>query len=298
MSVTAEQPIDADANGFDATDWGLFLAISAIWGASFLLIDIGLDALHPGAVTLLRVTLGAITLNVLPGSRQRLERTDRPRLVILSAVWVGLPFTLFPLAEQHINSATTGLLQGATPIFTTAIAVVAYQHRPSRALLTGLGLGVVGVAMMSLPSIHEGSSEALGVAYVVLASLCYGIAQNVSRPLLQRYGALDTMRRVLALAIVWTLPFGVFGTTRSHVGIGPIVAVCVLGVVGTGVAYLVMGTLVQRVGAPRASFITYVIPAVSLALGVGFRDDHVARLALVGMVLVIIGATFAGRSRH
>ena len=69
----------------------------------------------------------------------------------------------------------------------------------------------------------------------------------------------------------------------------------VLGIVGTGVAYLLMGTLVGRVGPTRASFITYLIPGVSLVLGVVFKDDHVAALAVVGVGLVIIGAMLAGR---
>lgn len=295
MTATLPSSTDAEDDRFDPTDWSLFLSISLIWGASFLLIDIGLDALHPGAITLARVALGAATLAALPGDRTPLDRSDRALLIAVSAVWVGIPFTLFPLAEQHINSATTGLLQGVTPVFATLIATVAYRLRPSAQLLTGLAFGMFGLVLMSMPSLGEGSSEALGVGLVVLAALCYGAAQNMARPLLQRYGALATMGRVLALATIWTTPFGLYGMAESELAAGPIAAVAVLGVVGTGVAYLVMGTLVRRVGAPRASFITYVIPVVSLVLGVTIRDDEVAAIAIVGMVVVMVGATFASR---
>jgi drug/metabolite transporter (DMT)-like permease len=271
---------------FRATDWALFLGIATIWGASFLLIDIGLDALEPGVITLLRVGLGASTLAVI-----------RLRLFTLSVLWVAVPFTLFPLAEQHINSATTGLLNGATPIFTALVAAAMYRHRPSRPLFAGLAAGFVGVVLISVPTIDQGSSEALGVAMVVFATLCYGIAINVSAPLLQRYGSLAVMSRVLVLATVWTAPFGIVQIAGSTIELGPLVAVIALGVIGTGLAYLIMATLVERVGGTRASFITYLIPVVSLVLGVVFRDDEVAALALVGITLVIAGALAAGRGK-
>jgi drug/metabolite transporter (DMT)-like permease len=77
-----------------------------------------LESLEPGVVTLLRVGLGAVTLALLPGSRVHLLPEDRLPMVTLSIIWVGIPFTLFPIAEQHINSAVTGLLNGAVPMFT------------------------------------------------------------------------------------------------------------------------------------------------------------------------------------
>jgi drug/metabolite transporter (DMT)-like permease len=282
---------------FDTTDWALFLAISAIWGASFLLIDIGLDSLEPGVITLIRVGLGALVLNAIPHRRQRIDAGDRWRIAALSVIWVALPFTLFPLAEQHINSATTGLLNGATPIFTASIAIVFYKHRPSRLLLAGLVVGMLGVTLISLPSLGEGSSEAFGVVLVLIADLCYGVSQNLSAPIIRKYGSITTMSRVLALSVVWVIPFGLVGLADSRVEVAPLAAVSTLGLVGTGIAYLVMATLVGRVGAPRASFITYLIPVVSLVLGVAFRDDHVPGLALVGVVLVIAGALLASRSR-
>jgi drug/metabolite transporter (DMT)-like permease len=295
--TTATLPhVEVPGGRFTSTDWALFGAISAIWGASFLLIDIGLDSLHPGAITLGRVVLGALLLTFVPNSRVTIDAGDRRLMLVVSLVWVGVPFTLFPLAEQHINSATTGLVQGAAPIFAIAIAAVAYGHRPTVPLLTGLVLGIVGLTCMSLPSITEGASEALGVGLVVLAAFCYGLAQNMARPLLHRYGSRAVMRRMLALSVLWTLPFGAYGLADSRFEPGPIAAVAVLGVVGTGVAYLVMGALVRSVGAPRASFITYAIPVVSLTLGIGFRGDEVAALAVAGMAFVVVGAVFAGRS--
>lgn len=291
-------PAESDDDTFGVVDWSLFLTVSVIWGASFLLIDIGLDALAPELVTLVRVGLGAATLAIVPSPPVAFARHDRTRMIVLSFVWVAIPFTLFPLAQQYINSATTGLLNGGTPIFTAIVAVAVYRSRPTPALLAGLALGFVGVALISVPSIGEGSSEAAGVVMVLAATVCYGFAFNLATPLISEYGSLAVMRRMLALATVWTAPYGLWGLRDSAFEFGPVVAVVALGMVGTGLAYLVMATLVGRTGPARASFITYLIPVFSLALGVAFRDDEVSAFALIGIVLVIAGALTAGRSRR
>ena len=280
---------------FTTRDWTIFTSIGLIWGASFLFIAIGLESLEPGVITSMRVALGALTLGLLPGSRLRLRPEDRVAMVALSIVWVGIPFTLFPLAEQHINSAVTGLLNGAVPMFTAMFGLLFFGRRTTGPQLLGLGVGLIGVVLISLPSLSQGSSQALGVGLVLLATLCYGLATNMAAPLQARYGSRGVMARMLALATIWTLPFGLVSLPDSHVELAPLLAVLVLGVVGTGVAYLLMGTLVGRVGPTRASFITYLIPVVSLVLGVVFRDDHVAALAVVGVALVVTGAVLAGK---
>jgi len=136
------------------------------------------------------------------------------------------------------------------------------------------------------------------VGLVLLATLCYGLATNMAAPLQARYGSRPVMARMLALATLWTLPFGIVSVPGSSAELAPLAAVLVLGVIGTGLAYLLMGMLVSRVGPTRASFITYLIPGVSLVLGVVFKDDHVAALAVVGVGLVIVGAMLAGKQER
>jgi drug/metabolite transporter (DMT)-like permease len=296
VTVTSTTPAPVD-DRFTSSDWGLFLSVAVIWGASFLFIDIGLDALPPGVITLMRVGLGALALAVLPLPRQhtRIRPEDRRRVVAISVVWVAVPFTLFPIAEQHITSAVAGLLNGGTPIFAAIFAMVLLRQPTRGAQLLGIAVGFVGVVLVSLPSIGEGSSETFGVALVVLATVCYGFAVTLTGPMQQRYGSVNLMAKVLALATIWTAPYGLWQLGDARWEVGPVVAVAVLGVVGTGVAFALMGTLVGRVGSTRASFITYLIPVVALVLGVAFRDDDVVALELLGVVFVIGGAFLASR---
>jgi drug/metabolite transporter (DMT)-like permease len=291
-----ERATAANDGSFTPRDWGLFIAVAGIWGSSFLLIDIGLDAFPPGLITLFRICSGAIALVLVPKPKVTIRESDRARLVLLSVIWVAVPFTLFPIAEQYINSSVTGLLNGATPIFAATVAAVLLHQRARGSLLTGIVVGFVGIVLISLPSIGDGASEALGVFLVLGATICYGFAINLAAPLQQRYGSLPLMSRMLALATLWTLPYGLWDIGDADWQLGPLVAVLVLGVVGTGLAFAFMGSLVGRVGSTRASFITYLIPVVSLALGVTFRNDTVAPIAMVGIVLVIGGALLASRA--
>ncbi len=292
--LTTSEGVNREA--FAGSDWALFVSVSLIWGASFLLMDIGLEAFEPGLITLLRVGLGAGALWLVPKARTgRIARGDWPRLVVLSFVWVAIPFTLFPMAQQYINSAITGMLNGAVPIFAAIFAVLMLRRLPRAATGIGLVVGFLGVVAISSPSVGEGSSEALGVALVVLATACYGLAVNIAAPMQQRYGSLPMMARMLTLATVWTLGPGVWAATASRFAWGPFLAVATAGVLGTGIAFVIMGTLVGRVGSTRASFITYVIPVVALVLGVAFRGDEVAPVAIVGVAMVIAGAILASR---
>ncbi len=295
MTATTDVSTEVD-DRFTPADWGLFLSIAVIWGASFLFIDIGLDALPPGVITLMRVGLGALALAATPRRRAAVRPEDRLRLITLSVVWVAVPFTLFPIAEQHITSAVAGLLNGGTPIFAAIFAMVLLRQPTRGAQLLGITVGFIGVVFVSLPSIGEGSSETFGVVLVVLATVCYGFAVTLAGPMQRRYGSVDLMAKVLALATVWTAPYGLWQLDDAVWEIGPIVAVAVLGVVGTGVAFALMGSLVGRVGSTRASFITYLIPVVALVLGVVFREDDVVALELVGVAFVIGGAVLASRA--
>jgi len=283
---------------FTPGDWSLFFGISLIWGSSFLLIAFALEGLTPGMVTLGRVSLGALVLWLLRAFRpagRSIERQDRSRLVLLSFLWVGIPFTLFPLAQEHINSAVTGLLNGAVPVFTAIVSTVLLKVAPRGVQLAGIAIGFTGILLISISSGGGDSSEARGVVLVLAATVCYGFAINLAAPLQAKYGAMVLMSGVLGLATLWVLPLGLWNFGENEWSVGPIVSVVALGAIGTGIAYWIMATLVGRVGSIRASFITYLIPVVSLVLGIVFRDDIVSVGALAGAVLTIAGAFLASR---
>jgi len=287
------------AHPFTPADWGLLLIPSVIWGASFLLIAEGLEAFEPGVVTLLRIVFGFTALAAIPSARRtRIDREDWPRIALVGVVWIAFPMTMFPLAEQWISSSVTGMLNGSMPLFSAAVAGLLLRRPPGRNQVLGLVVGFAGVVAISLPSLQGGSRTALGAGLVLLAMFSYGFATNLVVPLQQRYGTVPVIWRAQAVGIVLTVPFGLAGLPGSNFAWRPFAAVFVLGAVGTGLAFIAAGTLMGRVGATRGSVLAYLIPVVALVLGVALRDESVALIALVGLVLVLAGAfltTRAGR---
>jgi drug/metabolite transporter (DMT)-like permease len=298
MTAPTVSAIRSDREPFASTDWLLLAAIGLIWGSSFVLIKIGLEAFHPGFITWARVGLGALALAAMPASRRPIEREDRRRIVQLGVLWVAIPFTLFPLAQEHINSAVTGLLNGATPLFAGLIGALWFNRTPRGPQRWGIATGFVGIALISIGSSAEGGTAFVGVLLVLVATVCYGFATNMAGSIQQKYGSVPVMARMLAVGSVLTAPFGIYGLTRSEFALGSAVAVTILGVVGAGVAFALMATLVGRVGGPRATFITYLIPVVSLVLGAVFLAETVTVAALVGVVLILAGAGMASRREH
>ncbi len=292
--LTTSHGTNRDA--FSGGDWARFVAVSVIWGASFLFIAIGLDAFHPGLVTWLRVGFGAAFMASLAKARTaKIARQDMPRIVLLGIIWVAIPLTLFPIAQQWIDSAVAGMLNGAMPMFTAIVASVLLRQLPGRLQIVGLVVGLAGILAIALPSAETGTTAAIGVILVLVATVCYGFATNIVVPLQQKYGSVPVMARVLWVAAILVTPYGIYGLSQSGFAWESLAATMAVGFLGTGVAFILMGSLVGSVGPTRSSFITYLMPVVALVLGVVFRDEIVSPIAVMGSLLVIVGALLASR---
>jgi drug/metabolite transporter (DMT)-like permease len=264
-------------------------------GASFLFIDIGLEAFRPGVIALARVGLGVATLALIPAARRPIGREDRLRVAVLGLIWAGLPLLLFPLAQQWIDSSVAGMLNGAVPLAGAAWAVVLLRRPLPRAHAVGLRLGFAGVLAISWPQLQGSQATILGASLVVLAVVLYGLAVNLAVPLQQRYGALPVLLRAQLAALTLLLPVGLWSLPGSRFEWGPALAMLPIGILGTGLAFVLMTTLVGRVGGPRGAVATYFIPVVAIALGVVFLGERVAPVALVGTALVVAGAWLTSR---
>lgn len=284
--------------GFASRDWLLLASVALMWGSSFLLITIGLADFPPATVAWLRIAFGALTLAVFPAARAPLRhRGDAGLVAVLGLVWMAVPFVLFTFAQQHIPSALAGMINGSAPLFTAAFAALWFRHALDPRLLAGLGVGFVGVVAIGLPNV-QGSATLAGVGMALAASMFYGMAFNLSGPLQQRNGALPVIWRAQLVALVVVAPFGVPGLASSTPTAGGVLAMVALGGLGTGVGFVFFTVLVGRVGAPRASVTTYLIPVIALALGAGLAGESVALLSLAGVVLVLLGAAIATTSRR
>ncbi|HKN80315.1 MAG TPA: DMT family transporter [Actinomycetota bacterium] len=298
--MSSRRPLIETAQGtrreaFGPQEWGLLVAIAAMWGSSFLFIEIGLEHFGPGVVAFGRVAVGALTLSLLRGSHRPVERSDLPRVALLGVVWMAAPLLLFPIGQQWIDSSLAGMLNGAVPIFAAVTAAILLRRLPASRQLIGIAVGFLGVVGVLWPATRDADATALGASLVLLAVLCYGVAVNIAVPLQQRYGALPVLLRAQLVALVLLAPAALVSLPNSEFAWSSAVAVVALGFFGTGWAFVAMTTLVGRVGATRGSVAIYFLPVVAIALGVIFRDETIVAISLVGTGLVLAGAYLTSR---
>ena len=272
-----------------AADWLLIAVPGLIWGASFLFIAEGLQAMGPMGVTVVRIAVGFAALAFFRPAWRPIERADWGKVAWLGVLWMAFPLSMFPFAEQRISSALAGMLNGAVPLSAAVIASVLARRLPSRRIAIGLAVGLVGAVLMALPTIAEPSTAA-GVLMVVAAVVSYGFAPNIARPLQLKYGALPVIWRAQVVALLLTLPFGFRDVVQAQWSVVPVLSLLALGALGTGVAHVVMTMASGRLGATRASATAFLIPPVALVLGVVLRGEHVALLSVLGGTVCIAGA--------
>jgi drug/metabolite transporter (DMT)-like permease len=271
-------------------DWGLLVVPGVIWGASFLFIAEGLAAVAPNGVTFSRIAIGFLTLSLFPSARKPVARTDWAGTAALGVLWFAFPLTMFPFAEQHVSSALTGMLNGATPLFVATVASVIAHRLPARGTLAGLIIGFAGAVLMAVPALGGGSSSAFGIGLIVAALVSYGLALNLARPLQQRNGAIPVLWRALGVAVIFTALLGLPAVINGQWSLRPALAMLALGAGGTAIAMVLTLVAAGRMGATKASATAFLIPVVALVLGVVIRHESVTVLSVAGAAICMFGA--------
>jgi drug/metabolite transporter (DMT)-like permease len=225
----------------------------------------------------------------LPSARKPVARADWAGTAALGVLWFAFPLSMFPFAEQHVSSALTGMLNGATPLFVAAVASLIAGQLPARGTLAGLAIGFGGAVLMALPAMG-GSSSAFSIGLIVAALASYGAALNVARSLRQRNGAIPVVWRALGCALILTAPLGVPAVVNGQWSLRPALAMLGLGAGGTAIATILTATAAGRMGATKASATAFLIPVVALVLGVVVRHESVTTWSLAGAAICLFGA--------
>jgi drug/metabolite transporter (DMT)-like permease len=293
--LTETDASELNAN-FTRFDWLLLFGPALIWGLSFLLMAEGLEAFNPGLVTLFRVGFGFVAVLAMSRGRTEFAPEHKVRLAAIGFFWLAFPLTLFPIAQQWIDSSVAGMLNSAMPLATAFVGWMIFAT-PTRGMqLAGVLVGFVGILIIGIPTAATDGTSAIGVVLVICAVCSYGVAINLAVGMQQLYGAVPVLRRALGVACILCAPYGMFGLANSTFALSSMLACIVLGVFGTGVAYVMATTLAGRVGAVRTSVTTYIVPIVAVAAGVLFRDETLSSWSALGTLVVLCGALLATRS--
>ena len=277
----------------------LFLALvtSSIWGASFLMIKYSLDELNPSDIALYRILIGALFVNIFVRTKEKIDKADHIKFVIVSFFWMALPFYMFGIAEQTITSSLAGLINGSTPIFVAFIAVVFYRLRITNLQIIYIFSGFIGVGLITLSGGINELSFNIGSIFALIASISYGIAVNIVEPLIKKYESYIVLKIVMRYASL--LSIILYGFTASfklptlQVSLIPML---ILGIGGTGIAFLTYYKLLDNIGRISSSFIVYMIPIFSIFFGYQFLNEITYAIQFVGIGVILTSAFLYSRT--
>jgi drug/metabolite transporter (DMT)-like permease len=284
----------------DRRSWASLVVLAAIWGASYLFIKIGVRDLSPAMVAWSRIALAALVLVALAGW-QGVLRVPRDRalvLVLVGAVQVAGPFLLISAGEVEISSSLAGILVASTPLFTAVLAVwIDHEERSQGLRLGGVIVGVVGVTVLLGIDLGGSGSALLGGLAVVLASLGYAVGGFILKHRLAGVPPVGVAAWVMVASTVLLAPVAAATAPTEAPGAGPLAAVAVLGVLGTGIAFAIFYRLIERVGPARSFIVTYLAPGFAVVYGVVLLDEALTAATLAGLALILGGSYLAAEGK-
>jgi drug/metabolite transporter (DMT)-like permease len=277
----------------DRRSWFLLLGLSAIWGASYLLIKIALRDLSPEVVAFARIALAAAVLLPIAASRRALEplRGRIGWVVVLGAVQVAAPFLLIAAGERSISSSLAGILVATTPILTALLALrMDREERSEGTRLVGVAIGIAGVVALFGLDLTGSGSAVLGGLAVVLASFGYAIGGFIVKARLGDAPPIGVVAGVMAAAALVLVPGAAATLPSAAPAAGPIAALVALGLFGTGLAFIVFYGLIAAVGPARTMLVSYIAPGFAILYGAWFLSEPITIGKIVGLVLVLAGS--------
>jgi drug/metabolite transporter (DMT)-like permease len=282
-----------------AKDWLIFILLGAIWSSSFMWIKIAIEEIGPITLVAFRVLFGLLFgIAVILVTRQKFSSSFgewRP-LLLLGITNVAIPFFLISWGEQVIDSAVAAILDATVPLFAIVIAHLAlHDDKITLPKILGLLMGFAGVVVLMSEDLGGSTGSILGQAAVVLASVFYAGSSVYARKSTEN--ASGIMRSVGPLisstAVMWlAVPIGESPLRLPHLPITWIALVW-LGVLGSGVAFIMMYYLIHAIGPTRTTMVTYLFPLGGVLLGVGFLGEQLTWQLIAGAVLIVASLAVA-----
>jgi len=282
----------------NSSNWiSLYIALGVVWGCSFIFIKLGLEFLTPVGVAFGRVSLGALTLVFwarFKGIQLPKDKKIWIHLWVIALLLNVIPGVLFAFAETKVTSILAGIINAVTPLMTLLAIMIAFrEERPKNYQVTGLILGFLGVLTVLGAWKGLGANPIGAVLALLLAVSCYGISFPYSRKYVLPYKLKSEALAAaqVSMGAITLLPFYLMdGIAKDQYRLGPVVAMIVLGVFGSGFAYIWNFKIMEAAGSAIASTVTYVTPVVAVIVGIIFLGESIVWNEPVGAVIVLLGA--------
>ncbi len=277
-------------------DWVIFFGLSIIWGFSFFFIKKGLEVFPPVDVAAFRMVIAflAFTPLLFMHRKKLFVRHDKLKLIPLLGLFGNLiPALLFCIAGTKIESALSGIMNSTTPLFALCIGSLFFGVMLTGKKLFGVGIGIIGTLMIVLSN-QSISSINLYVLLPLMATISYGLNANLFKYYFQKSDPIVIALLQYFFVGVVCLAYLIYSGAISKIILEP--ALCwqslkyllLLGVFGTAMAQVYFNILTQRTSALFATMTTYVIPFVSIVIGL-FIGEKVLPLQIIGLFIILIG---------
>jgi drug/metabolite transporter (DMT)-like permease len=279
------------------SDWLLLLALGLMWGTSYVFIRLGVQTLPTFTLIAARLGIGLVLLAAVVGlARERLPRNPRTygHLVVMAVVNIVLPFSLITTAERSVDSNLAAILNGSVPLVVIILAALVLHDEPMTVnRLVGLLVGYLGVVVLVSHNLFDaaGSSSLEGELALLGSTVCYGVGAVYARHTMR--GIRPMIPALFQVGFAFAITAAIAITTEGPLGIAwtsdALIAVAWLGLLGSGLAYLVNFRLLARIGATRTSLVAYLLPVVGIVSGAVMFNEQVDARVIGGTVLILGG---------
>ena len=282
--------------------WIIFITLGIIWSSSFLWIKVAIEEMGPMTLVAYRVLFGLLFgIAVILIQREKIPRTLKAwtPLLVLGLTNVAIPFFLISWGEKTIDSGVASILDATVPLFTIVVAhFLLHDDKMTVQKVVGLLIGFAGVVVLMSKDIGASTGSILGQGAVILASAFYAGSSIYARKFTEDTpGIFRSMGPLVsATAVMWLASF--FFEAPVHVPDQPIIWIALLwlGILGSGVAFVMVFYLIHEIGPTRTTMVTYLFPLGGVTLGVIFLHETLTWEIVVGAVLILASLVVANWS--
>ena len=286
-----------------ASDWLMFTGLSVIWGFSFFFIKRGLEVFQPMQVASFRMSIAfvaLIPLILINYKKLKVPLSKWKYIPLLGLFGNLIPAMLFCTAETKIDSGLTGIMNSTTPLFALLIGFLFYNVVLTQNKIIGVIVGFVGALIIVLSKQHSLSDLNIYIFMPLLATVCYGINVNIYKAKFQDENPIIIALLQYSFVAVFTIPYLFYSGAIHQIQQEPIVAwhsikyLLILGIAGTGYALVFFNILIQRTSALFATMTTYMIPLVSIIVGL-LDNEKILPVHCLGLFTILIGIYIGSR---
>ena len=273
--------------------WIVFILLGGIWSSSFMWIKIAVQEVGPITLVAFRVLFGLLFgVVIIFIQRIPLPRTFKAwfPLLLLGLTNVAAPFFLISWGEKSIDSAVASILDATVPLFTILIAHFLLQDdKMTMPKVLGLLIGFAGVIVLMSKDIGASTGSLLGQIAVIVASMFYaGSSVYVRRTTEDTHGLLRSAGPLVSATVIMWLGAGLFESPLKIPQLGVTwIALLWLGILGSGLAFVMAFYLIHEIGPTRTTMVTYLFPLGGVTLGITFLHEQLTWHLILGAILIV-----------